>query len=42
VLERCDERATIPLATDADSLNVGVAGAIALYELSRRRRATSD
>jgi tRNA G18 (ribose-2'-O)-methylase SpoU len=39
VLAGCDERATIPLATDADSLNVAVAGAIALYELSRRRRA---
>jgi RNA methyltransferase, TrmH family len=37
VLETCDERATIPLATDADSLNVGMAGAIALYELARRR-----
>jgi TrmH family RNA methyltransferase len=43
VLAGCDERATIPLATDADSLNVAVAGAIALYELSRRRRgATTD
>jgi TrmH family RNA methyltransferase len=41
VLASCDERATIPLATDADSLNVAVAGAIALYELSRRRRATT-
>ena len=42
VLAGCDERATIPLATDADSLNVAVAGAIALYELSRRRRATTN
>jgi RNA methyltransferase, TrmH family len=41
VLAHCDDRATIPLATDADSLNVAVAGAIALYELSRRRRATT-
>jgi TrmH family RNA methyltransferase len=41
VLARCDERATIPLARDADSLNVGVAGAIALYELSRRRQRTT-
>jgi RNA methyltransferase, TrmH family len=41
VLARCDERATIPLAADADSLNVAVAGAIALYELSRRRRSTA-
>jgi RNA methyltransferase, TrmH family len=42
VLSTCAERATIPLATDADSLNVGVAGAIALYELMRRRKATTD
>jgi TrmH family RNA methyltransferase len=31
VLSRCDERATIPLATEAESLNVAIAGAIALY-----------
>jgi RNA methyltransferase, TrmH family len=36
LLAECDERATIPLATDADSLNVAMAGAIALYELKRR------
>ncbi len=42
VLASCNERATIPLATDADSLNVAVAGAIALYELSRRRRTTTS
>ncbi len=42
VLARCDDRATIPLRTDADSLNVAVAGAIALYELSRRRRSTTS
>jgi TrmH family RNA methyltransferase len=35
----CDTRATIPLATEADSLNVAMAGAIALYELRRRRGA---
>jgi TrmH family RNA methyltransferase len=35
VLQQCDERATIPLATDAESLNVAMAGAIALYERSR-------
>ena len=29
------ERATIPLAGPAESLNVAAAGAIALYELSR-------
>ena len=38
VLSDCDERATIPLAPDAESLNVAAAGAIALYELSRRRK----
>ncbi|HEV8250334.1 MAG TPA: RNA methyltransferase [Gaiellaceae bacterium] len=31
------ERATIPLPGDAESLNVAIAGTIALYELSRRR-----
>jgi len=36
VLERRDERVTIPLATGAESLNVAAAGAIALYERSRR------
>ena len=36
VLAGCDERATISLATGAESLNVAVAGAIALYERSRR------
>jgi TrmH family RNA methyltransferase len=40
VLERCDERATIPLAEDAESLNVATAGAIALYERARRRAAS--
>jgi len=38
VLSDCDERATIPLAPNAESLNVAAAGAIALYELSRRRK----
>ena len=37
VLGRCDQRATIPLAGETDSLNVAMAGTIALYELSRRR-----
>lgn len=36
----CDESATIPLELGAESLNVGIAGAIALYEWRRRR--TSD
>jgi TrmH family RNA methyltransferase len=33
------DRATIPLPGQAESLNVAAAGAIALYELSRRSRA---
>jgi TrmH family RNA methyltransferase len=37
VLARCESRATIPLAERAESLNVAAAGAIALYELARRR-----
>jgi RNA methyltransferase, TrmH family len=36
VLRDCDERATIPQSESADSLNVAIAGALALYE--RRRR----
>jgi RNA methyltransferase, TrmH family len=34
----CDHRATVPLAPGAESLNVAVTAAIALYEWSRRRR----
>ncbi len=37
VLARCDGRATIPVAGSAESLNVAMAGTIALYESSRRR-----
>ena len=36
VLATCEERGTIPLAPGSESLNVATAGAIALYELSRR------
>jgi RNA methyltransferase, TrmH family len=35
VTASCDELASIPLAEGAESLNVAVAGAIALYEFSR-------
>ena len=35
VLEACDERVSIPQPGGGDSLNVAMAGAIALYELSR-------
>ena len=37
VVERCDTTATISIAEGAESLNVGVAGALALYEQRRRR-----
>ena len=37
VLVECDERVTIPQSDAAESLNVAMAGTIALYELSRRR-----
>ena len=36
LLERCDERVSIPQPGGGDSLNVALAGAIALYEFSRR------
>lgn len=35
-VEAADDRVTIPMAADADSLNVSVAAAIALYELGKR------
>jgi TrmH family RNA methyltransferase len=37
VVSRADEAASIPLAEEAESLNVAVAGALALYEWRRRR-----
>jgi tRNA G18 (ribose-2'-O)-methylase SpoU len=36
VVAGCDEVASIPIAAGAESLNVAVAGALALYELRRR------
>ena len=36
VVERCDAVANIPLAGDAESLNVAMAGTVALYEARRR------
>jgi TrmH family RNA methyltransferase len=36
VLARCDAQASIPQPGDAESLNVALAGAIALYEMSGR------
>jgi RNA methyltransferase, TrmH family len=35
VLAGCDEQASIPLAGEAESLNVALAGALALYEVRR-------
>ncbi len=35
VLERCDEQASIPQPGGGESLNVAMAGTIALYELAR-------
>lgn len=37
VVDQCDAVATIPTSGDAESLNVAVAGAIALYEARRPR-----
>jgi tRNA G18 (ribose-2'-O)-methylase SpoU len=37
VLEACDEAVTIPMANDVDSLNVGAAAAVFLYEVKRQR-----
>ncbi len=36
VLARCDATVTIPIAGGAESLNVAMAGTVALYELARR------
>lgn len=37
VLKLCDEEVVIPMQNEVDSLNVGTAGAIFLYEVSRQR-----
>ena len=37
VLEACDEAVAIPMANEVDSLNVGSAAAVFLYEASRQR-----
>ena len=36
MLARCDVQASIPQSGDAESLNVAMAGTVALYELARR------
>ena len=38
VLERCEERASIPQPGGGESLNVAMAGTVGLYELARRGR----
>jgi TrmH family RNA methyltransferase len=42
IVAACDKTATIPLAPGAESLNVAIAGAIALYEHRRRGRDGRD
>ncbi len=42
VLDSCEERVSIPQPGGGDSLNVAMAGAIALYELARRGSADFD
>jgi TrmH family RNA methyltransferase len=42
VLARCDVQASIPQEGDAESLNVAMAGTVALYEVSRRLNGTID
>jgi len=37
VLEACDEAVAIPMAPTVDSLNVGAAAAVFLYEVQRQR-----
>ena len=39
VRETCDAVVSIPMASGTESLNAGVAAGVALYEISRRRRA---
>jgi len=40
VLEACDEAVAIPMPPTVDSLNVGAAAAVFLYEVNRQRRKT--
>ena len=42
VVATCDERATIPQAASAESLNIALAGAIALYECGRLRATPAE
>jgi tRNA G18 (ribose-2'-O)-methylase SpoU len=38
VLDACDERVAIPMSNEVDSLNVGSAAAVFLYEAARQRK----
>ena len=38
VLENCDEAVAIPMSANVDSLNVGAAAAVFLYEVARQRK----
>ncbi len=40
VLEACDEAVAIPMPPTVDSLNVGAAAAVFLYEVNRQRNKT--
>ena len=40
VLESCDETVSIPMPEKIDSLNVGAAAAVFLYEANRQRKKT--
>ena len=42
VLERCDETVSIPMPEKIDSLNVGAAAAVFLYEANRQRKKMSS
>jgi len=42
VLALCDERVTIPVATDCDSLNAAAAATIMMWEAARRTRPAPD
>ena len=37
VQENCDAILSIPISSDTESLNAGIAASVALYEVSKRR-----
>ncbi|MCD6429672.1 MAG: 23S rRNA (guanosine(2251)-2'-O)-methyltransferase RlmB [Deltaproteobacteria bacterium] len=42
VVKSCDVQVTIPLANSSESLNVGIAAAVTLFEINRSRRQTRN